>query len=439
MKSRITFFLLVLALALVHVNAQSDDSLGIKRARGLEMLQAVRDALKDRYYDPSLHGLDIEKNYEKAREEIKAASRSGHVNAIIAQFLLDLDDSHTFFYPDERIGFPEYGFGVQMIGTTCFVTRIKPDSSAARSGLKLGDVVYSIETFEPTRESLWKINYFYSILSPQPRLRVVVQRPTKELAEFIIDTQLIKWDDYEQDVEQRKLRKNADPFRCVTLGPGTVACKVESFAIPDSEIEKSMKPVLAAENLILDLRGNGGGYISSLQKLLGYFFDHDVVIATEKRRKTTTEMVAKTRGKGVFAGKLSVLIDSRSGSASEIFARVIQLEKRGTVFGDQSAGAVMESVKFVKSLIPRTNSVKFAIPYGASITIADLIMKDGKSLEKVGVTPDIFRVPSSRDIAAGHDPVMVFAAFLFGVEISREAAGKLFPTLDYGPSGLSGS
>jgi C-terminal processing protease CtpA/Prc len=82
---------------------------------------------------------------------------------------------------------------------------------------------------------------------------------------------------------------------------------------------------------------------SNLQRLLGYFFDHDVKICDVKRRKETKELTAKTRGSNPFSGKLIVLIDSKSASASELFARVIQLEKRGTIIGDRSAGAVMQS------------------------------------------------------------------------------------------------
>jgi len=192
---------------------------------------------------------------------------------------------------------------------------------------------------------------------------------------------------------------------------------------PDN-MAKIVNKASSYETVVLDLRGNPGGNAESMRRFIGGFFDHDVKIADLKGREEMKPEIAKTRGKRAFDGKLITLVDSESTSAAEIFARVIELEKRGVVLGDRSGGAVMESKYFVHAVQLDPINVS---QYGAMITVADVVMSDGKSLEGSGIVPDERIVPAPEDIAAGRDPVLSRAAALAGVSMTPEEAGKIFP------------
>lgn len=174
--------------------------------------------------------------------------------------------------------------------------------------------------------------------------------------------------------------------------------------------------------LILDLRQNPGGAVTTLERMVGNVMDHDVKIADRVGRKEMKPQLAKSVGDRAFKGKLIVLVDSQSASAAELFARVIQLEHRGIVLGDKTSGSVMEARGYGYS-----QGADTIITYGFSITDADLIMKDGSSLEHVGVTPDEIILPTGHDLATGQDPVMARAVELAGVKVDPAQAGKLFP------------
>jgi carboxyl-terminal processing protease len=200
--------------------------------------------------------------------------------------------------------------------------------------------------------------------------------------------------------------------------------KMQVFDNSDFQISGLIDRARKHKALIVDLRGNGGGAEETLKSLLGGVMDHEVKVGDLISRENAKPVVAKSKGKNAFAGKLIVLIDSESASASELFARMVQLEKRGTVLGDRSSGSVMRSREYPYNYSTGTNTV---VSFGASITDADVIMSDGKSLEHHGVTPDEILIPAAADLATGRDPVMARAAELAGVKISPEKAGSLFP------------
>ena len=65
--------------------------------------------------------------------------------------------------------------------------------------------------------------------------------------------------------------------------------------------------------------------------------------------------------------------------------------------------------------------------FGVSVTVSDLIMSDGNSLEHLGVIPDELKLPTAEDMAAGRDVVLAHAASLSAVTLDPIEAGKFFP------------
>jgi len=430
-RACLSLFAAALLLPAFSQAARAQSVSSYERESGRQMLKMIKLDIEKYYYDSAYHGIDLEARFKEADEKIKKATSNGLIFGVIAQALLDFNDSHLFFTPPPRVSRVEYGWQMKAVGDQCYVVSVKPGSDAEAKGLKPGDAVLSVDGFEPSRDVLWKIQYYYYALRPQPGMRVVVQSPGGQPRQVDVMAKIYpgkKQVDLQESINWLNLQVEAENeahlsrHRFAESGE-MVIWKMPGFdTYKEKDVDLLMEKVKGRKALILDLRGNGGGYIVMLKRLLGHFFDRDVKIGDMKYRKEVKPEVAKTRGDGVFKGKVVVLIDSQSGSAAEIFARVIQLEKRGVVIGDRSAGAVMQSLHYSHEV-----GLETVVPYGASVTNADVIMTDGKSLEHTGVTPDELLVPAGADLAAKRDPVLARAAELLGYELDAEKAGALFP------------
>jgi len=401
-------------------------SVGYIRDRGRAMLKTIKEDIKKLYYDENFHGMNLDERFKLADEKIKTATSNGQIFGIIAQVVVELNDSHTSFSPPGRYDRFDYGWKMRMIGDLCYVVEVDAGSDAEIKGLRVGDVVYSIDGYEPTRANLWKIKYSYYRLNPRPGMQVVVQDPDGQFREINLMVKATAAKDRDYDEESADAKFLSTP-RYFEMGNDLLICKLPEFDLDRKEVDKLMKRAMAHTSLILDLRGNPGGYVVTLQWMLSHFFGHDVKIGDLKGRKEMKPMIAKARADQVFNGKLVVLVDSGSSSASELFSRVIQLEKRGTVIGDRTAGAVMRSRYYPHSYDRGTPDWLVITPYGLNLTDADVIMSDGKSLEHTGVTPDELILPSSTDLASRRDPVLARAASLLGINIDPQQAGAIFP------------
>lgn len=405
-------------------SVESPKNLELDRKRGLNMLGEIKNAIKQYYYDKNYHGIDLDQRFKTAADRIKTMQTNSQIFRVIAQVVLDFDDSHTRFLPPNRANRVEYGFAYQMIGQNCVVTDVKKGSDAETKGLKRGDVIRAIGNFAPTRESLWKIEYLLYALNPVESMKILVLNSDGTERELDIRSSFKSIKDREKEAAAKRKQKQEDPYICKEVSSQLEACKLKTFEVEKSVVDKIMREVGRHPKMILDLRGNGGGYVKTEEYFTGYFFDRDVKIADLVMREKTKERVARSRNADSYKGELVVLIDSDSASASEVFSRVMQIEKRATIVGDVSAGAVMTS-NFITMFNERgVEGFETVSAFGLNLTIGDLIMSDGKRLEKVGVIPDHAVGPTSQALLDGSDPVLAYAASLLKVPLSSAEAGK---------------
>jgi carboxyl-terminal processing protease len=424
------FALCCLALCCLARFCHAQTITSIQRGQAQEMLQYLADDVKKNYYDPKLNGLDWDAKVKETKEKIDKADSMNRALSAIASATNSFNDSHTFFLPPGRPYKLEYGFRMRMIGDHCYVIHVKPGSDAEKKSVKVGDEVLSLNGYTPTRQNFWQMEYVFNLLRPQQQLQLDLRSPEGAERKLNVEAKMRQLTavrdlttsegiyDYFRELENQDY---ADRVRYIEKGKDLIIVHFPAFELSYEQINSLVGKMRDHNAAILDLRGDPGGSEEILIALLSGVLEEKKKVFDRVTRKSTKPVESYTYKNG-FSGKLVVLVDSNSASCSEIFARVVQLEKRGTVMGDLSEGAVMEARHF--SHEQGADTVVF---YGASITHANLIMTDGKSLEHVGVAPDTLLQPTAADLAADRDPVMAKAAESLGVQLSAEEAGKLFP------------
>jgi len=295
-----------------------------------------------------------------------------------------------------------------MYGENRFITRVRPGTDA-ESKVRPGDQVLGYNNHAVSRSAFWQMNYYFNNLAPQQvsnldrrdpagaERKITVNAKIRDLKKRIDmtgqDGGYDLWDEYLQQQNFDHVSRQ----RWVDVGD-VMVWKMPEFEMEDHTVDHIFAGARKHPTLILDLRRNPGGAVVTLDRMIGNSFDHEVKITDRVGRKALKPQVAKTRGHDAYSGKLIVLVDSESASCAELFSRVIQLEHRGTVIGDRTAGAVMEARGFDES-----QGADVKVIYSFSITEADLTMKDGK------------------------DPVLTRALELAGHKVDPVAAGKLLP------------
>lgn len=150
-----TKLLAVFALLAALGWSQQTQISNLDRGRAQDMLKIIASDVRKHYYDPKFHGVDWDAKVAEAKEKIAQTTSMNMAMSHIAAALDTLNDSHTFFLPPEHSYRHEYGLEYHMVGNRCFVTRVRPKSDAEAKGVKPGDEIVTLNTYNVNREDLW--------------------------------------------------------------------------------------------------------------------------------------------------------------------------------------------------------------------------------------------------------------------------------------------
>jgi len=404
-RRRVLFLFLLIAFAASYSAGKKSDS-----HRMEQILNLVAKDVQNNFYDPTLKGLDWAALTEQARQRIRDASETGEMIGAISALLYQLHDSHTVFIPPGLKIKANYGFRAKPFGDTILVYQVDKDGPAAKAGLQLGDQIVGVNNLNAARASFFGMMRYLTVLDPREELDVEVSdRGSSHVAKIapIIETQS-RESFYLLDRGRQQADAEGPSYALRDYKDGCVYFQLRSFLVRTTELAPAVKRLKTAKSIILDLRGNGGGSIDTLIDLVGQFVPEAFVMATSVSRRKPEPIRVEPMSPHLVS-PLIILLDSASASASEMFARTMQIHKRAIVVGDRSSGSVDRALLFLQPVGP----IQYA-EFATEIAVSKVVMEDGEELEHRGVTPDEICVPTPADLREEKDPCLERALAMIG-------------------------
>jgi carboxyl-terminal processing protease len=318
---------------------------------------------------------ELEKRFVPAKGVETEVTPQDRVWGSIKGMVRSYNDPYTvFFTPAENEIFTEEisgnfeGVGMQ-IGfnddNMLSVIAPLPGSPAENAGLMSGDVITAIDG-----ESTMDLSEYDAVAKIRGEAGTEVELQIARIEERESFTVSI-------------IRQTIDFPIIVTeeVDNDTLLLRLSSFPQTTNELFRQELQNFEAEgynNLILDLRGNPGGYLEAAVDVSSYFLDSGEVIVREESKDK--EKIYRSKGYNVLRTQpnLVVLVDGGSASASEIVAGALGEQGRATVIGTQTFGKGS-----VQQLVPVTQDTSL------KVTIARWLTPNSNSLSKKGLTPDI--------------------------------------------------
>lgn len=300
-------------------------------------------------------------------EYVDSVATDTLVDKAIGQLLGQLDPHSVYINADEMTQVSEelsgnfVGIGISflMLRDTVTVTKALPGGPALAAGIKPGDKIL----FEGKNKLFGRklpSDSLFKFLKGEPDSEVTLKIFRKSENKF----KLLRF--------KRRQVHVSSIDAAVMLPNNTGYIKIAKFGEETAaEFSAELKKLLqqGAESLVLDLCGNGGGYMEQAVKIADELLKEDLLIVYTKAKDGKKESEIATPG-GLFEqGNLTVLIDEYSASASEIIAGAVQDNDRGTIMGRRSfgKGLVQREIGFEDGSAVRLTIARYYTPTGRSI------------------------------------------------------------------------
>ena len=309
----------------------------------------------------------------------------------ISGLVNSLNDPYTtFFGPEEKKAFEEdiagsfSGVGMEVGIKDKILTVISPlkDTPAYKAGMKAGDKILKID------------QTMTSNISVEEAIKLMRGDKGTE----VLLTVLREGEDKPREVKIIRDIINIPTLDTELRPDGIFVIKLYSFSASSAQLFKDA--LVKFENaktdkLVLDLRGNPGGYLDAAVSMASWFLPSGKMVLIEDYGNNTKQKIYRSEGYNVFSKKLKfvILIDEGSASASEILAGAMQDNKIAKLVGEQSYGK--GSVQEVVDITP--DSI-------LKVTIAKWLTPNGTSISEKGLTPDYKVSITADDIKNNKDP-----------------------------------
>ncbi len=322
--------------------------------------------------------IDVNYQGEVKREDIAYAAIDG--------MLKSLDPHSNFFRPKEYAEFKvgtrgEFGgLGIVIGIRDAHLSIIAPidDTPAARAGLKAQDKIIQIGEDSTVNMSLTEA---VDRLRGRVGTRVVltIERANRPHFTVTLKRAIIQIDSVKATSFKEKDRV-IGYFRVKSFQENTM-----------DDFQKQLRPMLkqAGEHfggIILDLRNNPGGLLQQAVSMADLFLDHGVIVSTVGAHNRNLDAESATKVGTLPPYPMVVLVNEGSASASEIVAGALQIRKRALIIGTQTFGKGS-----VQTL--------YGMPGGGALklTIAQYLTGGERSIQEIGITPDIKLQPMTID------------------------------------------